>query len=163
MKRIVRTYFLSENKFKNRKWTFHGITYKQSRYTDFMEGKTIQLLDPYDFPVIAANSYNFPNNLKKIRSYDKDYTDLLEYNFGNQIKSMGKYNSNKEKLFIKQKGICSLCSINIDYDTVLAKDLHIDHIQPLSKKGRKGLLSNMRLVHKECHTLYHISKGCIDF
>jgi 5-methylcytosine-specific restriction endonuclease McrA len=68
---------------------------------------------------------------------------------------MSKYGSNKEKLFKKQKGICPLCLKEIDFESSYSNDLHIDHIIPISKKGPKGLISNMRLVHKLCHKLHH--------
>jgi len=155
IKRIVKTYFFGNDKFKERKWNFHGITYNKSRYTDSEEGKTIYLLDPYDFPVIAANCYNLPNILKEIQSYDDEYRKLIEYNVNNQIRSMGKYKSNKEKLYKKQKGICPLCQKVIDFENSYYNDLHIDHIIPISKKGARGLISNMRLVHKICHKLHH--------
>lgn len=157
IKRIVKKYFLGDENFKGRKWNFHGKTLNNSRYTDSEEGKIIYLLDPYDFPVIAANCYNLPNILKEIQSYDIEYLKLIEYNVNNQIRSMGKYGSNKEKLFKKQKGICPLCEKMIDFENIHSKDLHIDHIIPISKQGSKRLLSNMRLVHKICHILHHKS------
>lgn len=148
-----------EEKFKNRTAVFHGMTLKNSRYTDSDSGKTNYLLDPFDFPILAANNYNFPNNLKSIHAYDPNYLKLIQFNVDNQIKAMGKFDSIKEKLFKKQKGICIICNNYIHIDNIHSTELHIDHIIPILKKGRKSAISNMRLLHKYCHVKHHRSSG----
>jgi group II intron reverse transcriptase/maturase len=101
IKKIYWQYFRVEEKFKNRTAVFHGMTLKNSRYTDSDSGKTNYLLDPFDFPTLAANNYNFPNNFKSIHAYDPNYLKLVQFNIDNRIKAMGKFDSIKEKLFKK--------------------------------------------------------------
>lgn len=133
------------------------MTQNNCRYTDSTNGKTNYLIDPYDFPVIAANSYNFPNNLKSIQGFHPEYLKLIQFNFNNQVKSMGKFSSHKEKLYKRQKGTCSLCNTYLEIDNIEESDLHIDHVIPISQGGSKSNITNMRLVHKYCHIKHHNS------
>jgi len=65
---------------------------------------------------------------------------------------MPEYNSLKEKLFKRQKGICLICS------QVLKEDLEIHHLTKISLGGSKSKISNMVLLHKECHKTKHTTK-----
>ena len=155
IRRITRNYFRNEQTFKSRKWFFRGLTWENSHYNNNKEGKKNVLINPFDRAILAANKYNFRKDLKDIKAYSKNYTMLVEFNIKNMIKSIPKHSSTKEKLFAKQKGICPICKGLVDSEDIGANKLHIDHILPVSKKGSKADINNMRLVHKECHILRH--------
>lgn len=60
------------------------------------------------------------------------------------------------KLCRKQKGRCAVCGEIFE----LTDKLEVDHVKPLSEKGPKGhTLSNMRLLHFECHRIGIHGKG----
>jgi len=97
---------------------------------------------------MATTDYNLHTKLKDVKAFSKEHPELIKFNFNLKIKSMPKYSSFKEKLFVKQKGLCLLCNKSIDFENLNNYNLHIDHIKPISKRGSKGSITNMRLVHK---------------
>jgi len=154
IRRISKTYFICDPKYKNRKWNFHGFTFNKSRYTNNENGKTIYLQSVWDSNTMASNQFNLTNEFKKIHAYHEDSIKLWKFNLKNKIRSMTMFSSLKEKLFKKQKGICPLCNFEIDFE--LDKNLlQIDHIQPISEGGSKNFIKNMRLVHTRCHQKHH--------
>jgi len=83
-------------------------------------------------------------------------------------------NNYKEKLFIKQKGICPHCNIALaDSDKndfsldILGKDLEVHHnnklaeMQKISKFAHKAANSfnNLTLLHKSCHLEITLKNG----
>ena len=155
IRNITREYFLSSGKFKGRYWNFTGKTLVNSRFNDGTRGKKNVLLSPFDVVTLAATDYNLPTQLKSVKAFSKDHINLIKFNLNLQIKSMPKYSSFKERLFIKQKGLCLLCNKIIDFENINNRSLHIDHITPISKRGSKGSITNMRLVHKWCYIKHH--------
>lgn len=147
---------------KPRTWCFHGkFTNKSRFYSIYKTHKYNYLLNPFDFSVIAANNYNLNNLYKHIIAYSKDVDKLQLFHFNNQVKVMGNHGNYKQNLYKKQGGICPLCNSIIDLEAISAKDLHIDHILPISKKGSKSSLSNMRLVHRACHIVHHSGRDSL--
>jgi 5-methylcytosine-specific restriction endonuclease McrA len=70
--------------------------------------------------------------------------------------TLGKEESYKGKLYKSQKGICVICSKPLIVDSYLKfGNLHLDHIQPISEKGSKTSMKNLRLIHIWCHQGIH--------
>ena len=89
-----------------------------------------------------------------MRIYDanaSDYWDKREYvNARNSI-----YGSpNLTKLFTTQKGKCEYCKQPITEENVKEATIHKHHMKPRSEGGN-WKLSNLRLLHAECHTQLH--------
>jgi RNA-directed DNA polymerase len=154
---ITKEYFLSAKNFKGRYWNFTGKTLGNSRFNGGTSGKKNVLLNAFDVVTLAASDYNLPTQLKSVKAFSKDHTDLIKFNLNLQIKSMPKYkySSIKERLFVKQKGMCLLCNNYIDFENINNRNLHIDRIIPISKRGAKTLITNLRLVHIWCHINLH--------
>lgn len=155
IRNITKEYFYSSDKFKGRHWSFKGKTFQKSRFNEGNKGKKNVLITPFDVVTMATTDYNLHSKLKSVKAFSKEHLELINFNFNLRIKSLPKYSSFKERLYVKQKGICLLCNKNIDYDNLNNYNLHIDHIKPISKRGSKGSITNMRLVHKWCHIEHH--------
>jgi len=155
IRKITKEYFYSTEKFKGRHWGFKGKTFQNSRFNKGNNGKKNVLISPFDVVTMATTDYNLHTKLKNVKAFSKEHPELIKFNFNLKIKSMPKYSSFKERLFIKQKGICLLCNKSIDFENLNNFNLHIDHIKPISKRGSKGSITNMRLVHKWCHIEHH--------
>jgi len=118
-----------------------------------------ELLNPTQLvATIRAGRYRIPENLELIHAYHPDSDRLIEFNYTMSKLAMQGNNSFKAKLLIRQKGLCGLCGttlldekgeFNFDGST------HIHHIEQRAKKGAKGLLKNMMLVHAPCHQTHH--------
>lgn len=155
-RKIVNNYFKSSETFKGRRWYLRGLTKDNSRFNEGKEGKKNILFNPFDVMTFATNDYNLPTKLKPIKAFSKEAEELIKFNHNLQVRSIkDKYASLKEKLFKKQKGVCLLCENRMDLDDRLTRNLHIDHIIPISRKGSLSNIKNLRLVHSECHRKHH--------
>jgi len=57
----------------------------------------------------------------------------------------------KGKLLKRQKGYCPICGVEITESELLSGVVDIDHIIPISKGGSRMKISNLRLIHENCH------------
>ena len=89
-----------------------------------------------------------------VRAYDdeaKDYWEKREVLkvrnniFGTQV---------LEGLFRKQKGRCEYCRQSFSQEDIQQSAIHKHHLKPRSEGG-DWKLSNLRLLHTECHTSLH--------
>ena len=156
-KRIAINYFLGEGSFKGRKWNFRGSTLSNSRFTNSEEGKKTYLIDPtVVVNTVSGIKFNIPDRIKDIHAYDKNYLKLVEFQTQTNFLTLGKEESYKGKLYKSQKGICVICSKPLIVDSYLKfGNLHLDHIQPISEKGSKTSMKNLRLIHIWCHQGIH--------
>lgn len=88
---------------------------------------------------------------KSIHGYHVDIKELEDYISMQKSKQNKKYETLKEKLFARQRGICDFCRWNIKED----EKTHIHHERLISKGGSRSNLKNMVLVHNECHISHH--------
>jgi RNA-directed DNA polymerase len=86
IRRITKTYFICNPKYRNRVWNFHGVILNNSHYTNSKNGKTIYLQSVWDINTIAANQFNFTNELKNIHAYHEDRKKLWDFNLKNKIR-----------------------------------------------------------------------------
>jgi RNA-directed DNA polymerase len=97
---------------------------------------------------VKSNHRVYDNN-EKVRLYwhnrelEKVYSQLWE--------------KNRRSLHKRQKGLCAYCKTLFNADDLLYQNIHIDHIIP-RKSGGTDKLSNLRLVHAECHREIHRKK-----
>jgi 5-methylcytosine-specific restriction endonuclease McrA len=64
----------------------------------------------------------------------------------------------KTKLYIKQKGKCGACGLSLlNEHGEFAYDgtTNIHHITAISKGGKRSALSNLILMHTDCHIQHH--------
>lgn len=158
LKAIARVYFFGENKttFNGRIWTFRGQTLNTSRYKDNQSGKKIFLVNP----IAAIDTLSFfdgriLNKHKSVHGFHPNVKELEQYIADQHSKNKFKQKSLKDKLFSRQKGVCSFCSQTINSDA----ETHIHHINPISKGGSKSRMGNMTLLHKVCHYEHHSNVG----
>jgi len=140
-------------KFKNKKWTFHGISRTESRYSK-TTGKTriAYLLQPTDSsPIIYATKYVLPLTLRLVHAFHPKIDELIKFKLGLSLVSTPKTPTLKEKIFKSQKGLCGLCNNPIDFESLHLKTVHIHHIEPIKKGGNKIKLSNLTITHSWCH------------
>lgn len=69
-------------------------------------------------------------------------------------------NSTKEKLFQRQGGWCPVCTGHL-VASDWGEPLHVHHLVP-RKDGGKDLMSNLMLLHEECHYTAHREKFSKD-
>jgi RNA-directed DNA polymerase len=159
-KRIAKTYFLSHNtvdsKSKRNKWIFSGITWNNSRYSDTEEGKTRSLLDPNTVvETVSGRTLNIPDKLLGVHAYHDNISELIKFQTKSNFLSLGKDQGIKGKLIKKQNGMCELCGKSLMYypdgTNMINLNYEIDHIIPISAKGSKQSIDNMRLLHSWCH------------
>jgi RNA-directed DNA polymerase len=140
-------------KFKNTKWTFHGISRTESRYSKTTEKTRIAyLLKPTDSsPILTATKYILPLTLRLVHAFHPKIDELIKFKLGLSLLSSPKTPTLKEKIFKSQKGICGLCSNPIDFESLHLNTVHIHHIEPIKKGGNKFKLSNLTITHSWCH------------
>lgn len=138
---------------------FHGQTWNKSIHKENEGGKTIELLNPTKIiATIRAGQYRIPENLELIHAYHPNSDQLPEFNFTMSKLAMQGNSAYKAKLLIRQKGLCGLCGTTLlDEKGEFNFDgsNHIHHVEARAKKGSKGLLKNMKLVHAQCHQRHH--------
>lgn len=143
----------------NRKWIFRGRTLNPSIYNRFDRGKMIELASfTHVTGTFMAKMYRIPRELELVHAYHPDYTKLLDFNFKTNVNAMKETGTLKAKLLNKQKGICSFCHSSLLNDTgefIYDGSTHIHHILERSKGGSKFSMSNLTLVHKDCHYKHH--------
>lgn len=161
LKRIATEYFLRKNKakFKGRAWAFRGQTWSKSRYKDNLsEGKSIFLINPVgEIDTLSMFSAKLENKLKHIHGYHQNVSKVEEFLTNQKIQNKKKHNTLKDKLFAKQKGVCSFCRKTIE--SIEGGDVEIHHKVAISKKGSRSSIKNMELLHKSCHYEYHNEHG----
>jgi RNA-directed DNA polymerase len=151
-KAIANKYFKDPNgrKFKNRLWTFRGMTYVRSRYT--YKEKTIYLQDPSNCSaILASKHYIIPNEIIQIHGFDKDYKKLIDFKTSLNLKASGIHSTLKDRLMIRQSGKCLECNNPITPKDIQDGSIHIHHIIPISKRGSRNNITNLVLLHSWCH------------
>jgi RNA-directed DNA polymerase len=89
------------------------------------------------------------------RVYDAKAKEYWEHR--EKVKSIGSiFTESKlvKKLFIEQNGKCLYCKEPVTQDEVQSSNIHIHHMIPRSEGG-DWKLSNLRLLHADCHTELH--------
>jgi RNA-directed DNA polymerase len=64
------------------------------------------------------------------------------------------YSVKIEKLYKRQKGLCSYCEKSITKEEIENNEVHVHHMNPRTQGGTDEL-NNLRLLHQECHTEAH--------
>lgn len=86
------------------------------------------------------------DNSKNTRAYWEKRTYI------NSLKSI--YSIKVEKLYKRQMGNCPICRKMMTGDEIVNNKVHTHHLNPQSKvKDHK--LTNLRLIHLDCHTELH--------
>jgi len=107
---------------------------------------------------LSPKLYRIPKNLEMVHAYHPDHTKLAEFNVKMSIKSMEMNQTTKTKLYIKQKGKCGTCGLpllNEDGEFAYDGTTNIHHTVARSKGGKRGALSNLTLMHTDCHIQHH--------
>jgi hypothetical protein len=119
-----------------------------------MENKTrtVYLLNPtQSAKIVTATKYVLPQSLRIVHAFHDKINDLIRFKLNLALISSPQTHSLKEKLFHKQKGLCSICKGSVDYDKLLLNSAHISHIQPIKKGGKKYKISKLTLSPIWCH------------
>lgn len=163
-KRIANFYFLthkeSEEVTKNRKveytmiknvkWVFHGFTNEDSRYGGKLKSR--YLIDVGNSSqLLSTKHYIIPKSLLDVHAYHPDYMKIIQFNTNVNFKAMGLNSSFKTRLLSAQNNLCTHCGNSLLTSTGLYEGLHIHHIMPIYKGGKRNDISNMVLLHSWCH------------
>ena len=140
-------------KIKGFTWSFHGAVKSKSRYSKSSEkSKTLHLYNIVEKgSTVSALTYRVPQNLRVIHAYHSDISKFIEWSVKANQQAMGPFSNRKNKLYKKQKGLCSICKTPFTEQELFNNKTHIHHITPIYKGGRPDLESNMTLVHSLCH------------
>ena len=140
-----------------KKWIFRGKTLFNSIYNNFKGGKTIELVDPTIIvSTISAREYRIPKALELIHAYHPEYYKLIETNLKTNFLAIKATKTLKAKLFIKQKGMCSICNNTLlDAELLYDGSTNIHHIKRRADGGTNKI-NNLTLVHTSCHMELHL-------
>ena len=89
------------------------------------------------------------------RVYDAEAREYWEHR--DKMKAIGSIFTEcklVKKLFMEQKGKCLYCKESVTQADVQTSNIHIHHMTPRSEGGDRKL-SNLRLLHADCHTELH--------
>lgn len=157
-KAIAKKYFLTmknskNNEYKlikNHKWVFHGETLVESRYGGIV--KSIYLQDVGTCSkLLSSKVYVMPLKYRKIHAYHPDYMQVVNFNTNINFQAMGLNSNFKIKLLKAQNDICPTCKKPLITSIGLYEGLHIHHILPIAKGGKRNDIKNMILLHAWCH------------
>lgn len=107
---------------------------------------------------LSPKLYRIPKSLELVHAYHPDYEKLIEFNTKMSIKNLEMNQTTKTRLFVRQKGKCSVCGLSLlneQGDFAYDGTSNIHHVMPRSKGGKRGTLSNFALMHAECHIHHH--------
>jgi RNA-directed DNA polymerase len=116
------------------KWTFFGMNH----------GKEVLLTDIQEILVTRENTLKFDPSPNPYNPADYDVMDKA---MKRRIKKEILLSKLKQKLLVKQNGLCPLCGEIIDLNL---EEAERDHIIPKAMDG-KDTIKNTMLVHKTCH------------
>lgn len=141
------------------KWVFRGLTEDQSIYKESNGGKSIELVNPTQIvPTMSAMGYRIPKELESVHAYHPLINKLIEHNITVGLRALKTNKTTKVILLSKQKGKCGMCGENLlnqmgemNYDG----SLHIHHVVNRAKGGSKYKMTNLSLVHTQCHINHH--------
>lgn len=153
-KKIASVYFINSIRFKGRIWNFKGFTKNKSRFKEDTNDDVLYLeLPTVCCKVVPAKHFYLKENFRSIHAFSPEIVLLEKKVLTMKIGKMPKYDflNYKERLFIKQRGLCGLCHEQISDN----EETHLHHTQPISKKRSKHALNNMALVHLFCYELFH--------
>lgn len=135
-----------------------SVKYRRDRYIknikegkwDFYDRETgITLVAMHSIPIIRFN---------KVRSDKRVYNASATQYWSNREYTNAKNSINGSptltKLFKAQKGKCEYCKQNITETDVKETAIHKHHMKPLCEGGN-WKLSNLRLLHADCHKTIH--------
>lgn len=106
------------------------------------------------FPKLVSFKSTSLENYKSI-SYGKNPFNPkdTEYFLDRKLSSLIKKGSFKDRLYSKQKGLCPVCGTNLAHGD-WEEPLLVHHLIP-RKEGGKDTVSNLMLLHEECHYSIH--------
>src|SRR5882762_2451450 len=130
--------------------SFMVLVRKKSRYNP-EKRKTIFLVNVGSSTrLLSSKNYIIPNNLINIHGYHPEYFKLIDFNSNTNFKAMEINAPLKEKLLKRQNNICSHCSKPLylmESGKLIYNELHIHHVDPISKGGSTKNITNMEIIH----------------
>lgn len=164
---VCKTLSNSTGKFTspyNLKWHPHTKLVKSKNNTKRFKKILFLIMPSKVVKILPITSAILPAELRTQPYYLVD--DEFAANFAKLHSKRINTNNYKEKLFIKQKGICSHCKLALANDgkndfsiDILGRDLEVHHndklaeMQKISKSAHTAANSfnNLTLLHKSCH------------
>ena len=137
---------------KSRKWvwvrysTKHGAKHKTKTFFMNKERLYLPIFMPIKRFVPVKMGMRVYDNGEETKVYWKDRTYI------NSLISI--YSIKVEKLYKRQMGNCPVCRKMMTGDEIINSKVHIHHLNPQSKV-KDNKLTNLRLIHNDCHTELH--------
>ena len=91
---------------------------------------------------------------RDVRIYDSKATEYWDEREISKTRNSIYGSVSLERLFKRQKGKCSYCKGLFNQEDVQESTIHKHHLKPRSAGG-DWKLSNLRLLHTECHISLH--------
>ena len=113
-----------------------------------MNGKQLYL--PMFMPIvrfkIIRKGMGVYDNSEEVRTYweKRSYMNSLDSIFSVRV----------ERLYKRQHGLCPICRREITGEQIRDSELHEHHLTPTMVSGNNKL-SNLRLIHNDCHIELH--------
>ena len=137
---------------KSRKWiwrtysTDQSVTHKTKTFFMKKERLYLPMFMPIKRFVPVKMGMRVYDSSEETRAY------WIKRAYTNSFKSI--YSVKVEKLFKRQWGQCPICRKAITEEQVRSNDLHQHHLNPQAESG-DNKLTNLRLIHSDCHTELH--------
>jgi hypothetical protein len=126
----------------------YGESKSESRFRNKSTNRIAYLLNPVNCsPIVAAIRHLIPNTLLNVHAFEDKIDELVKLKLKISLISTPKTPTLKEKLYKIQKGKCSMCSKEIDYNYLHLNTIHIHHVAPIKSGGDKFVLKNLALTH----------------
>jgi len=124
------------------------VQYKPSKMAKTFMMNGLRLYLPQFLPIARYKKVK-----SEIRVYDNEAKVYWEKRaYTNALNSI--YSIQVEKLFLRQKGICPICKRAVTQEQIRDGEIHTHHLNPRSKSDDHRL-TNLRLLHDDCHVRLH--------
>jgi len=137
---------------KSRKWvlTRYLSAYDSIKKTQTFHMNGVRLYMPGFMPIQRFRQIRSGLRVYDNGAYARTYWQQRAYT--NALLSI--YSIRVEKLYKRQQGDCPLCRRSINGEQIRDNDIHIHHLNPQAKRGDHQL-SNLQLLHDDCHSELH--------
>ena len=144
-------YLLRKYPNKSKTWIFnlHMTKVKGDRWVFYDRNTENQLIKMSKIPIVRHVKVR-----RDVRIYDSKATEYWDEREISKTRNSIYGSVSLERLFKRQKGKCSYCKGLFNQEDVQESTIHKHHLKPRSAGG-DWKLSNLRLLHTECHISLH--------
>jgi len=137
---------------KSKKWVRdrYKTEYSPLKKTETFQQNGLKLFKPQMIPITRYTKVKSGMRVYDNSDETRNYWEERTYN--NSLNSI--YSIKVEKLFLRQHGLCPICRKQITGNQIQNYGLEQHHLNPQSI-GENHKLTNLRLIHMDCHSQLH--------